>query len=225
MAGSEGEEERSRPLSRGELLKRAGVIGATAAIPAAVRTETASADPEVARFRELRTLSPTQATTIGAFVERLIPSDASGPGAREANVLRYIDRALAGDLFVFRASYVAAVQAIDAYANLKYGSDFAALSTAQQDAILTDMDQNKATGFNPNAKAVFEMIRGHAVEGMFGDPAHGGNTNYAGWKLVRFPGPRLVISAHEQKLNVVPKSALKSAYELPLFKKSKLARR
>ena len=119
----------------------------------------------------------------------------------------------------------AAVQALDKYAQSKYGGDFATLSTAQQDAILTDMDLNRATGFNPSAKAVFEMIRGHAVEGMFGDPAHGGNTGFAGWKLVRFPGPRLVISAHEQQINVVQKPALKSAYSLPLFKKSKLGRR
>ena len=96
-----------------------------------------------------------------------------------------------GDLLVFRPSYVAAVQALDAYSNSKFGADFVALSTSQQDAILTDMDQNKATGFTPNAKAVFEMIRSHAVEGMFGDPAHGGNIGFAGWKLVRFPGPRL----------------------------------
>jgi gluconate 2-dehydrogenase gamma chain len=225
MTGSGGEEERSRPLSRSQLLKRAGVLGAAATMPAVARTETARADPEAARFRDLRSLSPTQATVIGAFVERLIPSDASGPGAREANVIRYMDRALANDLLVFRPSYVAAVQALDAYSNSKFGADFVALSTSQQDAILTDMDQNKATGFTPNAKAVFEMIRGHAVEGMFGDPAHGGNVGYAGWKLVRFPGPRLVISAHDQKLNVVPKSNMKSAYALPLFKNSKLARR
>jgi len=225
MAGSGGEEERGRSLSRGALLKRAGVLGAAAAIPVTAKTDTARADAEIAQLKELRALSPTQATTIGAFVERLIPSDASGPGAREANVIRYIDRALASDLFVFRPSYVAATLALDAYSQTKYGADFTALSTDKQDAILTDMDLNRATGFVPNAKAVFEMIRTHAVEGMFGDPAHGGNTGFAGWKLVRFPGPRLVISAHDQQLNVIPKSNMKSAYSMPLFKNSKLARR
>ena len=50
------------------------------------------------------------------------------------------------------------------------------------------------------------MFRTHAVQGMFGDPAHGGNTNLVGWKLVRFPGPRLVISARDQRLNVKPKA-------------------
>ena len=218
MAGSGDEEERSRPLSRGDLLKRAGVLGAAATLPVAARAERAGAAEGVAQLQQMKTLSPTQATTIGAFVERLIPTDASGPGAREANVLRYIDRALAGGLWMFRPSYVAAAQALDAYSQSKYGADFAALSTDKQDAVLTDMDLNRATGFNPNAKAVFEMIRTHAVQGMFGDPAHGGNTGMVGWKLVRFPGPRLVIPARDQQLNVVPKSNMQSAYSMSLFK-------
>ncbi len=72
-------------------------------------------------------------------------------------------------------------------------------------------------GSSPNAKAVFEMIRTHAMQGMFGDPEHGGNVGFVGWKLVRFPGPRLVISAADQRLNVVPRASLKSAYSIPLF--------
>ena len=218
MSGSRDEQERGNPLSRGDLLKRAGVLGAAAALPAVATAERAGAAEEVAQLQQLVALSPSQATTIGAFVERLIPTDASGPGAREANVLRYIDRALAGGLSMFRPSYVAAKQALDAYSQSKYGAAFAALSTSQQDAVLTDMDQNLATGFTPNSKAVFEMIRTHAVQGMFGDPAHGGNTGFAGWKLVRFPGPRLSISAHDQQLNVVPKSNMQSTYSMPLFK-------
>jgi gluconate 2-dehydrogenase gamma chain len=83
------------------------------------------------------------------------------------------------------------------------------------------MDRNQATGFAPSSKAVFEMIRTHAVQGMFGDPAHGGNTNFIGWKLVRFPGPRLVIPAKDQRLDVVPQSSMKSTYSIPLFKTSK----
>jgi Gluconate 2-dehydrogenase subunit 3 len=44
------------------------------------------------------TFNRTQLTTLQAMLERLIPSDESGPGAREAKVWRYIDRALAHDL-------------------------------------------------------------------------------------------------------------------------------
>ena len=222
-----GEEKApSRPLSRSELLKRAGVVGAAAAVPAALTTDSALAAEELAELRQMRALSPGEAATIGAVCERLIPSDSTGPGAKEANVIRYIDRALAGDLQAFRGPYTQAVAALDGYAVSKHGSAFAALPPEKQDDILTDMDLSRvpaSAGFSPNAKAVFEMIRTHAVQGMFGDPMHGGNTNFIGWKLVRFPGPRLVISANDQKLNVVPRSSLKSTYSIPLFKP--LARR
>jgi hypothetical protein len=53
---------------------------------------------------------------------------------------------------------------------------------------------------------------------MFGDPMHGGNVNEVGWKLVRFPGPRLIVSKRDQLLDVVPKQYLESTYTYPLFK-------
>jgi gluconate 2-dehydrogenase gamma chain len=217
-----GEEKApSTPLSRRELLRRAGVVGAAAAVPAAAAPEAALAEAELAELRQMKALTPGEAAVVGAVCERLIPSDSTGPGAREANVIRYIDRALAGDLSAFRGPYSQAVAALNGYAQSKHGAAFTALTAEQQDGILTDMDLARvpaSAGFAPNAKAVFEMIRTHTVQGMFGDPAHGGNTNFVGWRLVRFPGPRLVISARDQRLNVVPRSSLKSTYSIPLFK-------
>jgi Gluconate 2-dehydrogenase subunit 3 len=216
-----GEEKApSTPLSRSELLKRAGVFGAAAAVPTVLTPDAARAEAELAELRQMKTLSPGEARTIAAVCDRLIPSDATGPGAREANVARYIDRALAGDLRPFRLAYTAAINALDSYSLAKHGAMFAALPADRQDAVLTDMDLNRATPseFVPNGKAVFEMFRTHAVQGMFGDPRHGGNTNLVGWKLVRFPGPRLVISARDQRLNVKPKANMQSAYSIPLFR-------
>jgi gluconate 2-dehydrogenase gamma chain len=216
------EEEGTRPaaakLSRAELLKRAGIVGAGAVAAGAFTAAPASAETE---FAQLKTLSPGEAATLEAALERLIPTDATGPGAKEANVLRYIDWSLAGELSMFRDPYSAALAALDAYSQSHYGAAFASLATAQQDAVLTDMDHNTATGFQPSAKAVFEMIRGHAVQGMFGDPAHGGNVGFVGWNLVRFPGPRLKVSAHDQKLDVTPKTVRKSTYDYALWKPQK----
>jgi gluconate 2-dehydrogenase gamma chain len=236
-----GEEKApSTPLSRAELLKRAGVIGAAAAVPAAAAPDAARAEAELAELRQMKALSPNEAATIGAICERLIPSDMTGPGAKEANVIRYIDRALAGDLAAFRGAYSAAVLAIDAYAESRYGAVFVALTPDKQDAVLRDLEQNRVTEtrqdptvtrpagaatpatpeFTPNPRAVFEMIRTHAIQGMFGDPAHGGNANFIGWRLVRFPGPRLVISERDQRINVSPKAKLQSTYAYRLFRGS-----
>ena len=182
----------STPLSRSELLKRAGVAGAAAAVPAVLAPDAAQAKAELAELKQMKALSPSDAATIAAFCERLIPSDGTGPGAKEANVVRYIDRALAGDLRAFRPAYVAAIAAINSYSRSRHGAAFAALSPDKQDAVMSDMDLSRVTTteFLPSAKAVFEMIRTHAMQGMFGDPEHGGNVEFVGWKLVRFPGPR-----------------------------------
>jgi gluconate 2-dehydrogenase gamma chain len=207
--------ERPARLSRRTLIKRAGVIGAVATVPVGALAPHAEAKEEL---EPLKALTAGEAATLGAALDRLLPSDATGPGATEANVLRYVDWALAGERSMFRDAYASGIAALDAYAQGKFGAAFASLTTAQQDAVLTDLDTNTATGFAPNAKAVFEMFRTHAVEGMFGDPAHGGNTGFVGWKLVRFPGPRLIIPAADQQINANPKQALQSTYSLPLFK-------
>ena len=74
------------PISRRDLLKRAGAAGAVVAVPAQAAlpaAEAAGQTPEPAR-EPLETLSPGEAETLEAMVARLIPSDANGPGAREA---------------------------------------------------------------------------------------------------------------------------------------------
>jgi gluconate 2-dehydrogenase gamma chain len=215
---SSGEELQSG-LSRAQLVRRAGMLGAAAALPGAAAAAPAVAD--AAASDALKALTAAEATTLDAVLQRLFPTDATGPGAKEANVIRYIDWSLAGDLSVFRGPYASAIASIDAYSTATYGAAFAALTPVQQDQVLSNMEGNKATGFAPSSSAVFEMIRTHAIQGMFGDPAHGGNVGFVGWNLVRFPGPRLVVSNHEQQLDVVPKKALKSTYQLALFKNTK----
>jgi gluconate 2-dehydrogenase gamma chain len=230
MSEKSSGEELQGGLSRAQLMRRAGMLGAAAALPGAAAAAPAVAD--AAASDALKALTAAEATTLDAVLNRLFPTDATGPGAKEANVLRYIDWALAGDLAVFRGPYASALAAIDAYATQTYGAAFAALTTVQQDQLLSNMEagspestinnkSNPQIGFAPSSTAVFEMIRTHAVQGMFGDPAHGGNVGFVGWNLVRFPGPRLVVSNHEQQLDVVPKQALKSTYQLALFKKTK----
>ncbi len=217
-----------RGVSRRQLMKRGGALaggaliaGGVAGAPAAPTAEAQAAE---LLSNTLRALSPSQAQTLEAVLERLLPTDATGPGAKEANVLRYIDWSLAGDLSVFVGPYTNAIAAIDAYAEQTFGAAFAALSASQQDSVLTDMEANSATGFTPSSQAVFTMIRTHAVQGMFGDPAHGGNVGFVGWKLVGFPGPRFVIDAHDQKLNVPVKPQLGSTYSQSLFKHTKVDR-
>jgi gluconate 2-dehydrogenase gamma chain len=202
----------------------AGYFGRGSSTTKTVTESSVTEGPARTPAAALKALSPAEAGTLDAVVQRILPTDATGPGAKEANVVRYIDWSLAGDLSVFRAPYSDAIAAIDDYARHRHGAAFADLTAEQQDDVLENMESNAATGFTPNAKAVFDMIRGHTIEGMFGDPAHGGNVGSVGWKLIRFPGPRLTIDAHDQQLDVVPGNHLQSSYSLQPFKKTAVDR-
>ena len=208
----------SRALSRRDLLKRAGVVGVAAAAPTAVLA------PEAAPVRErerLEALTAAEAEALEAVVDRLIPADANGPGAAEARVARYIDRALAGELSALRASYSDGLAAVDAYARGRFGEVFADLDPPQQDAVLRDMEQNVATGFTGGSRTFFELVREHCLQGMFGDPVHGGNEDFVGWDLIGFPGVKLSFAAAEQELDVIVVPAHKSTADFPLFKRGR----
>lgn len=64
------------------------------------------------------------------------------------------------------------------------------------------MEEGKAEGFLKSA-AFFNRVRRLTLEGTFGDPYYGGNKGFAGWELIRYPGPRLAVSLQEQKMTSI----------------------
>ena len=130
-----------------------------------------------------------QAATIAAFSERLMPGAPGKPGARDANVLNYIDLALAGAYADLQDFYRRGLAQLDAYCRTTYKQSFAQLDSAKQDEVIGALEQGKAGGFTwPTAQEFFNAVRTHTMEGMFADPIYGGNRDFAGWRLVGFPG-------------------------------------
>jgi gluconate 2-dehydrogenase gamma chain len=213
-------------ISRRELLKRAGLAGAAAVVapvlapgdPAAAPQTAAKAAPAI---REpLETLTAAEADALEAIVARLIPSDASGPGAAEARAAHYIDRALGGALAPMRDAYASGLAALDRYARSSRGGAFAQLPASDQDAVLTAVESGAASGFSDGAAAFFAMVRTHTLQGTFGDPFYGGNAAFVGWDLVGYPGVRTIVTATDQRLGAGPTRNHKSAYDYPMFSKA-----
>jgi len=100
---------------------------------------------------------------------------------------------------------------VDSYARSAHGAPLAELPADQRDAVLTAVENGSAAGV-PNARAFFNRVRRLTLEGMFGDPYYGGNANFAGWDLIRYPGPRLAVGPDEQKMSTPPKPYRNSAY-------------
>ena len=136
--------------------------------------------------------------TIAAFVGRIVPGAPGKPGANDAGVLNYIDLALSGAYADLQDFYRRGLTALDAYCRKTHSASFARLDAAKQDEVIAALEQGKATGFTwPSQQAFFNMLRTHTMEGMFADPIYGGNKDFAGWRLVGFPGAQPVFSAED----------------------------
>jgi len=145
----------------------------------------------------LRFFTASEALIVAAATARIFPSDESGPGAREASVVVFIDRQLAGPWGRDRHRYTHAP--FDETAPEEFG--YQGSATPQQIyrqglKQLAGFDQLTASEQDAKLKLIegglfFNVLRRNTIEGMFCDPQHGGNVDMVGWQLIGFPGPRM----------------------------------
>lgn len=125
----------------------------------------------------LSVLSPAEAAEISAIANQIIPSDGS-PGAREAGVIYFIDRALATFDAGKRALYTKGLEEVEQKrAQMFPGSKHIVELPADHQIRLLQAIEN--TDF-------FDQVRTHCIMGFFGDPEYGGNRGLVGWKLIGF---------------------------------------
>lgn len=154
-------------------------------------------------------LSPDQRRILEAFIDRLVPKDELGAGAVECGAAEYIDRSLADYLANEEGAFTQGLAAVDAYARMSQGGAFAELSAEKRDAVLTAIDTGQAP---PNLRGFFNRARRLTLEGMFGDPSYGGNRNFAGWDLIRYPGAKMAVGPEDQKMSTPPTPYRKELY-------------
>jgi gluconate 2-dehydrogenase gamma chain len=161
-----------------------------------------------------------EAQTVEAVAARIIPGDATDPGAREAGVVTYIDRSLAGFLRDLQTFYRRALQELDDYSRDRHNGPFRELTEGDQDRVLAELDsvatietesreygtdalqdENKEVDESESTLLIrfFSIVREHVLQGTFCDPAYGGNRDTVGWKMVGFPGAQWGYSAEQMK--------------------------
>ena len=154
--------------------RRTFFLGTTAAVGAgagffgARLVEYLGAPPEA----PYKTLAPEEVETLGALADELIPPDPPAawnggrghPGAREANVVRFLDwqlapgAALAGDRETYRA-------------HLAKAKGRAAAEVEKDDP------------------KFFDLLLRHVKMGYYGNPSYGGNAGYASYRMLGIAGP------------------------------------
>ncbi len=181
-------------LSRRDFLTRAG--GAVSAVwlsthwPAIVAaSEHAHQAAKSAAPAKFQFFTPEQAAEIDSITARIIPSDET-PGAREAGVVYFIDRALTTFAVDDQKTYREGLPELQARVRelLPSVEKFSRATAEQQDQVLHTFDDKAEydSRFRPNAKdkLFFETVRVHTIVGFLIDPDSGGNRDGVGWKLI-----------------------------------------
>ncbi|MFC7705144.1 gluconate 2-dehydrogenase subunit 3 family protein [Plastorhodobacter daqingensis] len=212
-------------MNRRELLVRGLMAGTAIVMPTGLLARELSqtgmlrapgaADPPYFGTETEGFLTAAERRALDAITARLIPGDADSPGAREAGVVTFIDRQLAG--FYGRAQHWymqgpfpealetqgyqydrtpaqlirTGLEALGAHTRTTYqGADFADLTPEQQDEILHALEEGEILFPGMSSKGFFEFVHEMTIEGFFCDPVYGGNQGMVGWQLVGFPGAR-----------------------------------
>jgi gluconate 2-dehydrogenase gamma chain len=205
--------------TRREILRTTAGAGSVAiASLFASRAGLAETDPSAPTPIASQTFSYFTSLEI-AFIEsavaRLIPADELGPGAKEAGVTFFIDHQIAGSFGRAETWYMqgpwkegtpeqgyqlkltpaqlyrVGIKGTDDYCGRTFNKKtFAELSADDQDKTLHGLEKGEIELAGAPAKEFFAMLWQNTNEGFFADPLYGGNRDFAGWKLIGFPGPR-----------------------------------
>lgn len=133
-----------------------------------------------------KVFSVSQAALMGAIAEQLIPTD-DYPGGKQAGVVEFVDRVLAGPFGKFyRSRYEEGFRAIDRLSQERFKHNFVSLDSEAQTAILQALESGKSV--DATAHEFFGLVLRHTYEGYYGDPKHGGNRNEVSWKMIGFEG-------------------------------------
>ena len=166
--------------NRRMFLRAAAAAGVTWATANLIEIEDALAwaaqHAETGTPAPLKALTKPQAAALDALTSRILPSVDGKPGAREAGVVYFIDRALATFNAGQKKAYVDGLADLNRRAarTRNGATGFAALTPAEQDALVREIE---TTPF-------FRTVRFDTIAGTFALPSWGGNRDYVGWQML-----------------------------------------
>jgi len=165
-----------------------------AVLAAAEHAHKAAGAPDSQKFEFLTAAEAKEVEAISACI---IPSDGT-PGAREAGVVFFIDRALVTFAFDERKTYREGLPGIQKRLIELFpaATIFSAATPEQQEAVLESLDETGSknpprrprANFMPGSAAqpLFEVIRAHTLAGFLIDPESDrkGNRGGVGWTVI-----------------------------------------
>jgi len=140
--------------------------------------------------RKFQFFTPEEAVEIDAISARIIPSDET-PGAREAGVVYFIDRALTTFAVDDQKTYREGLPGLQLRVRELFPSveKFSSATPEQQDQILHSLDDQTGPARRHSrpggaSSSFFQAIRVHTIVGFLVEPDSGGNRDGVGWKVI-----------------------------------------
>ncbi|MBV9761679.1 MAG: gluconate 2-dehydrogenase subunit 3 family protein [Acidobacteriaceae bacterium] len=154
-----------------------GTIGSAAWAAIAAAQEHARQSIQQPNTAQFGFLDASAAADLTVITELILPSD-DGPGAKEAGIVFFIDRALTTFDSDQQESYRTGFLELNRNRTklFRESKDAASLSHEQQIELLQSFEKSD----------FFELIRTHTVLGFLGNPSYGGNRGMVGWKYIGF---------------------------------------
>lgn len=169
-------------IDRRNLLRTGAILGATLALDGCKSEPTQETNAAAAQPRT-DTLD-----VLAAVAERLLPSEGEGPGAKEANVRGFLEKALAdARLMHLKPLLERGAAFLDEAARVEHkAAGFVAASNEQRDDLLSRLAERKMRPNGFDGPAFVRILLALTLEGFLGDPKHGGNRDRVAWQWLGF---------------------------------------
>ncbi|MGO4348390.1 GMC family oxidoreductase [Paenibacillus sp. MCAF9] len=154
-----------------------------------------------------------------AVADQLIPGDA-WPSATDGGVIAYLKRISAQDAAVWTDLIEPGLRALEAEALALHNQPFSELSPHEKDRLLRDAEHDSFGGWPVSSKHFFDTLLCLVVEGYYGSPELGGNSEGRSWEMIGFrPGtvPESVDTAPEIDLPQKNLDQLRDQYDVVII--------
>jgi gluconate 2-dehydrogenase gamma chain len=126
-----------------------------------------------------RTLSQNEAKTLAALCDQVIPPD-QDPGAAWAGAVAFIDIQLTRIYRKHRQVYRDGLARTEAITRERFGGrEVSALNADEQLSLMQQLEKEE--------REFFGLLVAHTMQSYYGSPRHGGNRDYASWRMLGVP--------------------------------------
>jgi gluconate 2-dehydrogenase gamma chain len=178
-------------MSRRAALKL-GVVGI---VGAAVGAGSTAAIARLVRAPrpKYRFFTDAEAALLIDICEQIIPRD-DVPGATDTGAINYIDLQLCGVFARHQQTYRRGLESFRQTCLEEYKAPFQDLAADRKIKALRSIELGrapKALWGEPTAREFFSLVLAHTMQSFYGSPRHGGNRDYASYRMLGLDYPQV----------------------------------